>query len=132
MCICAVSGFFFLKNMNTCIVPSTYGNWKLEIARTPEEHSRGLMYRKHLCDRCGMLFIFEEEKPQAFWMKNTYVPLDIYFYEAQWQLVEVARNMRPEYETKTPMIYRSGRAKYVLEVNAGSNWLDSDIARCLR
>lgn len=80
-CICVVSGFFFLKNTNTCIIQASDGYWKLEIARTPEEHSRGLMYRRHLCDRCGMLFIFEEEKPQAFWMKNTYIPLDIYFYD---------------------------------------------------
>jgi len=83
ICICAVSSFFFFKNIHQCIVATPSGHWKLEIAHTGEEHARGLMYRKNLCSHCGMLFIFEEEKTQAFWMKNTYVPLDIFFYDTQ-------------------------------------------------
>ncbi len=79
--ILSVSVFFWLKKENHCIVSSSRGDWIFEVARTREEHMRGLMNRTNLCDRCGMLFIFDEQFPQVFWMKNTYLPLDMYFYD---------------------------------------------------
>lgn len=51
-------------------------------------------------------------------MKDTYVPLDIYFYDAQGEVVDLARDMRPVNETKAPMVYRSKPAQYALEVRA--------------
>lgn len=79
-----------------------------------------------------MLFMFEEEKPQAFWMKDTYIPLDIYFYDAKGKLVDVARNMRPQNETKDPMLFRSKPAQFVVEVLAGSIFPGNsiDILQC--
>jgi uncharacterized membrane protein (UPF0127 family) len=77
-----------------------------------------------------MLFIFEREISQVFWMRNTLIPLDIYFYDSRGILVDVARNMRPEYETQSPMLYRSKPAKYVLEVNAGSELVDFLPEKC--
>lgn len=114
--IFSVSVFFWLRKENHCIVSSSRGDWIFEVARTREEHMRGLMNRTNMCDRCGMLFMFDTESPQVFWMKNTYLPLDMYFYDAQWMLVDVARNMRPEGETGEPMIYKSKPAQYVVEV----------------
>ncbi len=67
-----------------------------------------------------MLFIFEEEKPQTFWMKDTDMPLDMYFYDAHGDLVDKVFNMRPEAETKDPMVFHSKSAQYVLEVEQGS------------
>lgn len=56
-------------------------------------------------------------------MKDTLIPLDIYFYDKDKNLVDKVINMRPENETKDPMMYRSKTpAQYVLEVNHGSLW----------
>ena len=54
-------------------------NYKLEIADSDSERQRGLMYRKELPEREGMIFIFPDTKSHAFWMKETYVSLDIIF-----------------------------------------------------
>lgn len=130
--ILSVSVFFWLRKENHCIVSSSSGDWIFEVARTREEHMRGLMNRTNLCNRCGMLFIFDSQFPQVFWMKNTYLPLDMYFYDSEWELVDVARNMRPEGETGEPMIYKSKPAKYVVEVLQWSMFpTDSvDILQC--
>jgi uncharacterized membrane protein (UPF0127 family) len=95
--ILVVSGvFFYERKERHCVVSSSWGDWRFEVARTREEHVQGLMNRTSLCDKCGMLFIFDAEKPQAFWMKDTYLPLDIYFYDARGKVVDIAKNMRPE------------------------------------
>lgn len=70
-----------------------------------------------------MLFVFEREEQQAFWMKDTLIPLDMYFYDTNGQLVDGVLNMRPEYETFEPMQYRSKKpAKYVIEIRHGNSW----------
>jgi uncharacterized protein len=51
----------------------------LEVARTPEEQSKGLMYRSELANNRGMLFVFAPARPVSFWMKNTLIPLDMVF-----------------------------------------------------
>ncbi len=69
---------------------------------------------------------------RIFWMKDTYIPLDIYFYDAQGNLVDVARNMRPQNETKDPMLFRSKPAQFVVEVLSGSIFPGNsiDILQC--
>jgi len=95
--ILVVSGIFFYEQKeHRCVVSSSFGDWRFEVARTRDEHIRGLMNRTNLCDRCGMLFVFDSEKPQAFWMKDTYLPLDMYFYNSRGKIVDIAQNMRPE------------------------------------
>ena len=84
------------------------------------------MYRTDLCATCGMLFVFGEQSPKGFWMKNTYIPLDIYFYDILWKLVDKAQNMRPEKETGEPMEYMSQPAQYVIEVPAGSQFFQPE------
>ncbi len=54
------------------------------------------MNQKNLCQTCGMVFAFPEKQPLNFWMKNTLIPLDIYFYDETGKLVDLVKNMRPE------------------------------------
>ena len=53
--------------------------FSIEFARTERETELGLMYRKSMNENEGMLFVFHDEKPRSFWMKNTYIPLDIIY-----------------------------------------------------
>ena len=90
--------------------------YRVEIASTPEEQALGLMYRKRLDKNSGMLFIFEEAKPTTFWMKNTYVPLDMIFIGEDGKVVDIHENAEPLSED---YIHSPNAVKAVLELNAG-------------
>ena len=77
------------------------------------------MFRKSLPQNQGMLFIFEDEQPRAFWMKNTLIPLDMIFIDANWRIVKLIKNAEPCKEDPCPTYDSERPAKYVLEVNAG-------------
>lgn len=87
-----------------------------EVAATVTQRNVGLMYRKEIPEEWGMLFLFADEKPRAFWMKNTYVPLDIIFLDSTWRVVSVQADAKPLSPVSLPS---SAPAKYVLEVRAG-------------
>ena len=88
----------------------------IELAETDAERQQGLMYRTQMDGNQGMLFIFDEERQQSFWMKNTYIPLDIIFINKDWRIVDQYLGAEP----KNNQSIRSRRpCKYVLEVNAG-------------
>lgn len=88
----------------------------VELAQTPAERARGLMFRKHMAENDGMLFLFEREAPQSFWMRNTYIPLDMVFIRSDLTVLGVVENAEPETDTSRNV---PGSSKYVLEVNAG-------------
>jgi uncharacterized membrane protein (UPF0127 family) len=67
----------------------------VEIAENDESRQQGLMNRKNLDDGKGMLFIFTNETPQSFWMKNTYIALSIAFFDSKKKLVDLF-DMEPE------------------------------------
>jgi uncharacterized protein len=89
----------------------------VEMATTPEEQSRGLMYRKSLPEGQGMLFDFKREQPLTFWMKNTYVSLDMIFIRGDGRILHIAENTEPLSERMVPS---GGSARAVLEVVAGT------------
>jgi hypothetical protein len=92
---------------------------QVEIADTPEQREQGLMHRKSLSKNAGMLFLLPEEAVQSFWMKNTLIPLDILYFDANGVLVSV-RQMEPCVSDPCPA-YSSGiPALYALELNAGA------------
>lgn len=88
----------------------------VEIMRSPEDRSIGLMHRKHLDQDKGMLFDFEGSVIANMWMKNTYVPLDMLFIRADGTIVNIAHDTVP---LSTKVLSSSGKVRYVLEVNAG-------------
>ncbi|MEO0500468.1 MAG: DUF192 domain-containing protein [Pseudomonadota bacterium] len=91
-------------------------DYLVEVARTPAEQARGLMFRQELGADRGMIFPYDPPAPQGFWMKNTYVPLDIIFIAEGGRIESVAANTVPlstsTYESKGPVVA-------VLELNAG-------------
>lgn len=92
----------------------------VEIADDDDERARGLMYRDNMGADKGMLFIFPTQQPQAFWMKNTRIPLDILYFDAEKKLVSAARNTPPcTLGDRCPPYPSDGPALYVLELNAG-------------
>jgi hypothetical protein len=87
----------------------------VELARTPRQIQKGLMYRESLSEDHGMLFVFGSPGKQCFWMKNTSVPLTAAFLDAQGTVLNMA-DMEPLSEQ---LHCSSGQAVYVLEVPRG-------------
>jgi uncharacterized membrane protein (UPF0127 family) len=92
----------------------------VEIAADDATRTRGLMFRESMPSSNGMLFIFEEIKPLSFWMKNTKIPLDIFYFDNDLKLVNVVENARPCRTSRCPSYPSTGPARFVLELNAGS------------
>jgi hypothetical protein len=89
-----------------------------DIAESPEERARGLMYREILEENTGMFFVFEEERYYAFWMKNVRFPLDILWLDRDLRVVHISANT-PPCTAEPCMVYPPLKpAKYVLEVTA--------------
>jgi hypothetical protein len=91
----------------------------VELADTQEKQALGLMFRENMADDHGMLFLFPGEARRSFWMKNTRIPLDIFYFDANLRLVSVAENAQPCRSQRCPPYPSEGPAKYVLELNAG-------------
>ncbi len=88
----------------------------IEIAHEGAERAQGLMWRKKMEDKQAMLFIFDYPEPQSFWMRNTYIPLDMIFVNEKFEVVTVLKNVPVLNDAPRP----SGKpAQYVVEVNAG-------------
>jgi uncharacterized membrane protein (UPF0127 family) len=89
----------------------------VEIADSPAERERGLMFRESLAPDRGMLFDFQRTQPElAFWMKNTLIPLDIIYIRADGTVLSIARNATPLSEVPIPS---GGPALGVLEIAGG-------------
>ena len=95
----------------------------IEIADTPYEWETGLMYRESMEDNQGMLFIYPNAAPRSFYMKNTYIPLDIIFMSNDTTVVSIKENAVPRDETSIPS---NAPARFILEINGG-NAADWDI-----
>lgn len=89
---------------------------EVEFAKNDMERSLGLMYRSSMDEHQGMWFIFPEEAPRSFYMKNTEIPLDIIYLDKDKKVVSIAKNARPYDETSLPS---EKPAMYVLEINGG-------------
>ena len=76
------------------------------------------MGRTELARNAGMIFVFDDEKNRAFWMKNTVLPLDIIYFDQDGKYVS-STTMQPCTKDPCPSYVSEGTAQYALEVNAG-------------
>jgi uncharacterized protein len=88
----------------------------IEIADNDQERMQGLMYRQSLLENEGMLFIFTNDEPRSFWMKNTFISLDIIYINSKKEIVSIQKYTQPK---STYSIPSEKPAMFVLEVNAG-------------
>ncbi|MGE4288459.1 MAG: DUF192 domain-containing protein [Salinivirgaceae bacterium] len=101
----------FLRNQTDTLV-----TLNIEIADTPQKREKGLMHRRSMEDNQSMLFIFDKEERQSFWMKDTHIALDILFINEAKTVVHMAENCQP-YSLKSIPSFEY--ALYVFEANAG-------------
>lgn len=94
---------------------------QVELAMTPAQRQQGLMYRKHLADNEGMLFIYPNSQRRSFWMKNTFIPLSVGLFDDERRLVEIMHMDPPrsQAQTKLPITSSQQSARYALEVRQG-------------
>lgn len=98
------------------------GDWgsarfDVELAITPDEQARGLMFRETLAPSAGMLFVYDDEEPVSFWMRNTLIPLDMIFVDGDGVVTRVHAEAVPGDETPIPS---GGPVRAVLEVPGGT------------
>jgi uncharacterized membrane protein (UPF0127 family) len=118
----ALTLFLFL--CTACMAQEPYVVFKgerftVELAESSEEQALGLMFRDSLPEDHGMLFLFPGEARRSFWMKNTRIPLDIFYFDAERKLVSVSENTPPCRTQRCPSYPSTGPAQYVLELKAG-------------
>ena len=91
----------------------------VEVAENVLEQAHGLMFREHMEEERGMLFIFKTENIYPFWMKNTLIPLDMIWMNDKKEIVYIHKGAEPCKTMICPSINPATPARYVLEVNAG-------------
>jgi uncharacterized membrane protein (UPF0127 family) len=88
----------------------------LELAATDRTRQHGLMHRQSLPPDRGMIFVFADEEPRSFWMRNTLIPLDIVYLDKDGKVVSISQ-MKPLDETG---VHSAAPAKYAIEMNEGA------------
>ena len=94
------------------------GNYtfNVDVVDTPESRQQGLMFVTELADDAGMLFDFKQEQLVSFWMRNTFIPLDMIFVDADGVVQTVHANARPHDTTSIPS---EVPVQFVLEIPGG-------------
>ena len=92
----------------------------VEVVENKQQQERGLMFRRKLPSDSGMLFIFNSELRQSFYMKNMYIPLDIIWLDKNKKTVFIKEDAQPEIRGYYEVIDSEKPAQYVLEVNSGT------------
>jgi hypothetical protein len=91
-------------------------SFTVEVAQTPEEQAQGLMFRRSLAPKAGMLFPFNPPRPASFWMKNTLIPLDLVFIRSDGRIERIGANAVPQ---SLEPITSKGPVVAVLEIAGG-------------
>ncbi len=109
------------QHLPTITVQAPHATLTLQIAKTEDERELGLMSVTKLPAHTGMVFVFDQDAPVEFWMKNTFVPLDMVFVGGDGQVRAVAAKV-PSTTPQTPdekIPRRRATAKYVIELPSG-------------
>lgn len=96
--------------------PGGSHHFTVEVARTPAEQEKGLMFRRSLAPDRGMVFPFAQPEQATFWMENTLIPLDLIFIRADGSIANIAANARPLDKSLIPS---TGMVTAVLEISGG-------------
>lgn len=115
-----LSAFFFAVSLNAHeLFVETKNNvikFKTDIADTREKQEYGLMFQNSIPNDYGMTFLYSGEKVISMWMKNTYIPLDMVFFDKQGYVVHIIKNAQPhDLSPKSSVIPVKG----VIEMNGG-------------
>jgi uncharacterized membrane protein (UPF0127 family) len=100
------------------VLPSG-ATYTLEVVRTPEEQAQGLMFRESLPEKTGMLFPFKDKGVHQFWMKNTMIPLDMVWMDADGKVIFVSADTPPCRADPCPSYGPDAPAASVLEIAGG-------------
>lgn len=112
------------KTRNSALVTLTMPDGsrvEAELALTPQAQERGLMFRENLPDNAGMVFVFKDDDSRTFWMKNTYITLDIVFLDGEMKVRNIFHRVprsNPE-QPEAEVAKVSARARFVIELAAG-------------
>lgn len=116
--MCAVAAsfvIFFAITNNSIVINNT--EVTVEIASTSEQKTRGLCCRDSLPKNSGMLFVYDKPGNHRFWMKDTRIPLDMFWISSEKKIVHIEKSVKPETYPKT--FGTNKPAQYILETNAG-------------
>jgi uncharacterized membrane protein (UPF0127 family) len=91
--------------------------FKVEIAETPAQMTQGLMFRRSLAPDAGMLFDYKEPTAATMWMRNTLIPLDMLFVDAQGRIVNIHQRAVPQ---SLDVIAAAAPVRVVIELNGGT------------
>jgi uncharacterized membrane protein (UPF0127 family) len=120
LCLPAAFGQQAIGPREKLLIETTSGEkeFQVEIADDDRETTIGLMFRREMASNEGMLFDFRDEEPRSFWMRNTYIALDMIFIKADGTIDSIAERTTPLSEKSVPS---KGPVRFVLEVNAGTS-----------
>ncbi|MGY0398832.1 MAG: DUF192 domain-containing protein [Ostreibacterium sp.] len=110
----------YQENYNSCLAIGQY-SFKTEMANTIKTREKGMMYRPSMLEKQAMVFIYSHPQPLAFWMKNTLIPLDMLFFNAEGLLQEIKANV-PPCKTDNCPIYPAKHSdnQFVVELKSGT------------
>ena len=94
----------------------TAHQFTVEVVDNEQDRAQGLMFRTELAPDAGMLFDFNEARPVSFWMRNTFIPLDMIFIRTDGTIANIHVNARPQDPTSIPS---DGPVEFVLEIPGG-------------
>jgi uncharacterized membrane protein (UPF0127 family) len=108
----------FAAGGGTLVLKTATGDhsFNIEVMVTDEERALGLMFRRSLPEKDGMLFLYDPPQPATMWMKNTFIPLDMVFISSEARVHRIEQNAEP---FSTTLIPSDGDVVGVLELNAG-------------
>ena len=107
--------------LDTTVIEVKGRKLTVEVARTDFQRARGLMLRTQVPEGTGMLFVFEDDQPRGFWMKNTKTPLDILYFDENRRLVAMWQDVPPCTQDPCPTYPSRVAVRYVLEVKGGGS-----------